>query len=270
MEWLIGIGLLGLIVGSFLNVVILRVPQMLQREWEPGKEQSPPFNLITPSSHCPQCKHPLGVLENIPLLSFIFLKGRCKSCHHAISWRYPIVELTTAILSVLTAYHFGQHFILIGAMILTWSLIVLSVIDIDHQLLPDNITLPLLWLGLAFNFHNGLISLHNAVLGAMIGYVFLWSIYWIFKLLTGKEGMGYGDFKLLAALGAWLGWAALPIIILIASMTGALYGIAAMVIHRRSRSVPIPFGPFLALAGWIALIWGDNITRFYLSLSHLS
>ncbi len=270
MEWLIGIGILGLIVGSFLNVVILRLPQMILHEWEPNKASSSPFNLATPSSHCPHCKHPLSALENIPLISFIFLRGRCKACHQAIAWRYPLVELGTALLSMATAYHFGFHFNLMGALILTWSLIVLTAIDIDHQLLPDDITLPLLWLGLAFNIFNGFVSLKEAVLGAMIGYLFLWSIYWIYKALTGKEGMGYGDFKLLAALGAWLGWTALPIIILLASITGAILGIAAIVFRGRSHSTPIPFGPFLALAGWIALIWGDKITHYYLSLSHLS
>lgn len=278
MEWLIGIALLGLIIGSFLNVVILRLPRMLLQTYDsecrhhlglPSNASLSTYNLLIPPSHCPFCKHTLGILENIPLLSFIFLKGQCKHCHHKIGWRYPLVELLTAILSVITAYHFGLNYSLIAALFLTWTLITLTVIDIDHQLLPDSITIPLLWVGLFCNLIGWHVSLSSAVLGAIIGYLFLWSIYWIFKILTGKDGMGYGDFKLLAALGAWLGWMALPQIILIAALSGALVGISLIVLRLYSRSNSIPFGPFLALAGWIALIWGDKINQFYLSLVHL-
>lgn len=274
MTWIVLVGILGLLIGSFLNVVILRLPVMLKTEWlndcrhylnMPSDPPSPVYNLLYPPSHCPHCKEKIGALENIPLLSFIFLKGKCKHCHQAISWRYPLIEFLTAIFSMITAYYFGLNYFLFAALLLTWTLIVLAVIDIDHQILPDNLTLLLLWGGLAFNLSGkGFVPLTEAVSGAMLGYLFLWVIYWIFKALTKKEGMGYGDFKLLAALGAWLGWKSLPFIVLAASMTGAIVGVLGILIMKRSRSVPIPFGPFLALAGWISLLWGDKIMHYYL------
>lgn len=269
MIWIVGI--LGLLIGSFLNVVIFRLPIMLQAEWEEDNT-SPPYNLVYPSSHCPYCKKKLSIVENIPLLSFIFLKGKCKHCQHPISWRYPFVELLTAFFSMITAYHFGlNYYFLSGALLLTWYLIVLAIIDFDHKILPDHLTLPLLWIGLGFNLsEKGFVPLQEAVLGAMLGYLFLWVVYWLFKALTKKEGMGYGDFKLLAALGAWLGWKSLPFILLAASATGAIIGVLGILIMKRSRSVPIPFGPFLAFAGWISLLWGDKIMHYYLSLNALS
>lgn len=278
------IGVLGLIVGSFLNVIILRLPRMLHREWatqcyEYLQENYPalgeasqahlsshhkgPFNLIFPRSHCPKCQHPIGIMENIPVLSFIFLKGRCRFCKSPISWRYPIIEVITALLSMICAYRFGLSWQLFAALILTWSLLTLSIIDWEHQLLPDDITFPLLWLGLIFNMQHLFTDLKSALLGVIVGYLFLWSVYWLFKFITHKEGMGYGDFKLLAMLGAWLGWAALPAIILISSFLGAITGISLIALKRHSREQPFPFGPFLALAGWITLLWGDKLSHFY-------
>lgn len=279
MMWIALVGLFGLMIGSFLNVVILRLPIMLQAEWEDDCRQclhiasdkiDSPYNLIYPPSHCPYCKKKLGILENIPLLSFIFLKGKCKNCQHPISWRYPFIELLTAIFSMITAYHFGLSYFLIGPLLLTWYLIALAMIDFDHKILPDHLTLPLLWAGLLFNLLTEWVPLQEAVLGAVLGYVFLWTVYWLFKALTKKEGMGYGDFKLLAALGAWFGWKSLPFILLGASAAGAIIGIFGIIIMKRSRSVPIPFGPFLTLAGWIYLVWGDKIIHYYLSLNTLS
>lgn len=262
------IGILGLLIGSFLNVVIFRLPIMLQAEWR-EEDTSLTYNLIYPPSHCPHCKKKIGFLENIPLLSFIFLKGKCKHCQHSISWQYPFVELLTAFFSMVTAYHFGlNYYFLFGALFLTWCLIVLAIIDFNHKILPDHITLLLLWFGLGFNlFEKGFIPLQEAVLGAMLGYLFLWTVYWTFKFLTKKEGMGYGDFKLFAALGAWLGWKSLPFILLGASLAGAIIGILGMIIMKQERSVPIPFGPFLALAGWISLLWSDKIIHYYLSFN---
>ncbi|MBN9289157.1 MAG: prepilin peptidase [Gammaproteobacteria bacterium 39-13] len=281
--FLAGIALLGLIVGSFLNVVIWRLPQMLRREWasqcyEYLQENIPalettiqphfskntkPFNLITPPSHCPQCNHKISVVENIPLISFIFLKGRCRHCKTPISWRYPLIEIFTALLSVIVAFVFGLNLQTFAGLILTWSLFTLSVIDWEHQILPDDITFPLLWLGLIFNIQHVFTDITSAVIGAIAGYLFLWSVYWLFKLFTGKEGMGYGDFKLLAMLGAWLGWSALLKIVLISSFLGAGLGITLILLKRHSKEQPIPFGPFLALGGWVTMLWGDKISRFY-------
>lgn len=281
------IAVLGLIIGSFLNVVIFRLPKMLHREWanqcvdylqenaqcsattlHPSSTES--FNLITPRSRCPHCQHEISALENIPVFSFIFQRGRCKACKTAISWRYPIFEILTAFASVFIAYHFGVSWQCGAALILTWSLIVLAAIDLEHHLLPDDITLPLLWVGLLVNSQGLFTSLNNALLGVVAGYLFLWSIYWIFKLITHKEGMGYGDFKLLAMLGAWIGWQALPIIILLSSFAGAMVGITLIALKRHQRSQPIPFGPFLALAGWITLVWGDKLSHLYLSFAGLA
>lgn len=274
--WIVGAGLLGLCVGSFLNVVIHRLPRMMEREWHMqcaelrGEMQSTaeaPFNLALPRSRCPQCAHPISALENIPLISyFLILRGKCAGCGARIALRYPLVEALTGLLSAYTVWHFGLTVQSIAALALVWSLIALTFIDFDTQLLPDSITLPLLWLGLALNTTGAYTDLASAVIGAMAGYLALWSVYWLFKLATGKEGMGYGDFKLLAALGAWLGWQMLPAIILLSSVVGAIVGIALIVLARQGRSVPIPFGPYLAAAGLIALFWGRTLTEAYLGL----
>lgn len=267
-------GLLGLCVGSFLNVVIHRLPKMMEEEWQAqcaelrGETPSTVANLTLarPRSRCPSCGHQITALENIPLLSYLFLRGKCSNCATPISPRYPIVEAITALLSAYAAWHFGPTLQAIGALFLIWALIALTVIDFDTQLLPDSITLPLLWAGLAFNLVNTYADLSSAVIGAMIGYLSLWSVFWLFKLATGKEGMGYGDFKLLAALGAWLGWQMLPAIILLSSVVGAGIGIAMIAATRQGRNTPIPFGPYLATAGLIALFWGPQLTRSYLGL----
>ncbi len=264
--------LLGLVVGSFLNVVVYRLPLMMESRWrkdccellELEAEETERLTLSTPNSHCPNCKMAIKPWQNIPVVSYLLLRGSCANCGASISPRYPVVEAATGLLTLALGCYFPVSFALLGAVLLTWSLITLTLIDIDHQLLPDDITLPLLWLGLLFNLGNTYVSIQDAVLGAMLGYLALWSVYWLFKLLTGKEGMGYGDFKLLAALGAWLGWQALPLIILLSSLVGAVCGIALMVIKRRGREIPIPFGPYLAAAGWIALVWGDQIMSRYL------
>ncbi len=261
----------GLLVGSFLNVVIHRVPKMLERDWaQQAAElrgetpaQSARFNLLVPRSHCPACGHHISALENIPLLSWLWQRGKCTACGAAIALRYPLVELATSVLSALAIWHFGPGAAGIGALLLSWALIALAAIDIDTQLLPDNITLPLLWLGLLFNLQGVFTTLHAAVIGAIAGYLALWSVYWLFKLATGKEGMGYGDFKLLAALGAWFGWTALPSVILLASVVGAAIGITLMVFARRGREVPMPFGPYLAGAGLLALYFREPLGTLF-------
>jgi leader peptidase (prepilin peptidase)/N-methyltransferase len=265
-------GLLGLLVGSFLNVVIHRLPKMMAREWTEQcaalrDEESPvasPYNLVVPRSACPACGHAIGALENIPLLSYVWLRGKCAGCGIHISARYPLVELITGILSAFAAWHFGFGWAAAGALLFIWALVALSFVDFDTQLLPDSITLPLLWLGLLFNLTGVYVPLADAVVGAVLGYLILWSVYWLFKLVTGKEGMGYGDFKLLAAIGAWLGWKVLPVVILLSSVIGAVVGIGLIVLARRGRSVPIPFGPYLAGAGLVALFWGERILQAYL------
>lgn len=271
---------IGLAIGSFLNVVIHRLPIMLERRWReqcdaltaaaPPSVASERYDLVVPRSRCPRCGHRIGALENIPVLSYLWLGGKCSACAKPISARYPLVELATALLSAAVAWRFGLTPMMIGALILTWSLIALTVIDYDHQLLPDDITLPLLWSGLAFNLFGVFTSLSAAVIGAIAGYVSLWLVYQLFKLVTGREGMGYGDFKLFAAFGAWLGWQALPLIILLSSFLGAIIGLGVILILGRDRSLPIPFGPFLCLAGWVALMWGDTITRAYLQFARFS
>jgi len=270
-----GVGaLLGLFVGSFLNVVIHRLPRMMERDWhvqaaelrgEPV-EPTERFNLATPRSRCPHCGHLIGALENIPVLSYLVLRGRCGHCGAGISMRYPIVEAFTALLSGYAAWHFGFGLAAAGALLFIWTMVALAFIDIDTQLLPDDLTLPLLWLGLLFNLGDTFTDLPSAVIGAMAGYLALWSVYWLFKLVTGKEGMGYGDFKLLGAIGAWLGWQLLPLTILLSSLVGAVVGIALIVLARHGRNVPIPFGPYLAAAGIIALFWGEALTSRYLGL----
>jgi leader peptidase (prepilin peptidase)/N-methyltransferase len=264
---------LGLVVGSFLNVVIYRLPLMMESRWRrdccelleaPQEQDETPLNLATPNSHCPHCKAAIKPWQNIPVLSYMLLGGKCSNCAVKISPRYPLLELVTGLMTMALAWHFDLSLALLGAALLTWSLISLTMIDVDHQLLPDDITLPLLWLGLLLNLNGAYVSLPEAVIGAMAGYLSLWSVYWVFKLLTGKEGMGYGDFKLLAALGAWLGWQALPMIILLSSLVGAVCGITLMALKGRGKEVPIPFGPYLAMAGWIALLWGDAIMARYM------
>lgn len=272
--WLIASVFVGLCVGSFLNVVIYRLPRMMERDWnaqcaslrneEITEEET--LTLSKPRSRCPACGHQITAFENIPVLSYLFLRGRCSACKVPISARYPLIEALTALLSVFTVWHFGPGLAAIAALVLVWSLIALTFIDVDTQLLPDSITLPLLWLGLLFNLYGGFVSLPSAVIGAMAGYLSLWSVYWLFKLVTGKEGMGYGDFKLLAALGAWLGWKMLPAIILLSSLVGAIVGILLIVLAKHGRNVPIPYGPYLAAAGLIALFWGSQISQQYLGM----
>ncbi|EGX6955096.1 prepilin peptidase [Aeromonas hydrophila] len=267
--------LFSLMIGSFLNVVIHRLPIMLEREWqaeylgyfnpETQPQQEERYNLMVPRSACPHCGHAITAMENIPLLSWLCLKGRCRECQAPISARYPLVELLTALLSLVVAATFPPGWGLLAALLLTWILVALTFIDLDKMLLPDQLTLPLLWGGLLFNLTGGFVPLADAVIGTMAGYLVLWSLYWAFKLLTGKEGMGYGDFKLLAALGAWLGWQALPIVLLLSSLVGAFIGIGLILLRNHHQNKPIPFGPYLAIAGWIALLWGDTITRWYLT-----
>lgn len=264
--------LLGLFVGSFLNVVIHRLPQMMERDWHAQAAElrgetlahAERFNLATPRSRCPHCGHLITAVENIPVISYLALRGRCRHCGAGISKRYPIVEGFTALLSGYAAWHFGFGLAAVGALLFIWTLVALAFIDLDTQLLPDDLTLPLLWLGLLFNLGGHFTDLPSAVTGAMAGYLALWSVYWLFKLATGKEGMGYGDFKLLGAIGAWLGWQVLPLTILLSSLVGALVGIALIVFARHGRHVPIPFGPYLAAAGMIALFWGEALTTHYL------
>ncbi|MCL2161637.1 MAG: A24 family peptidase [Betaproteobacteria bacterium] len=263
------VALLGLFIGSFLNVVIVRLPVMLERQWQAeiaefrgddaSSARSERFNLVTPRSHCPHCGHAISMLENIPLVSYLFQRGRCRHCQAAISARYPLVELLSATLSGYAAWRFGVSPVTVGALIFVWIMIALAFIDFDTRLLPDSLTLPLLWTGLIFNLLTGNIPLDDAVIGAVAGYLFLWSVYWLFKLVTGKEGMGYGDFKLLAAIGAWLGWQALPLTIVLASIAGALFGIGLIASRRHQRGTPMPFGPFLAVAGLLALFQGETL-----------
>jgi leader peptidase (prepilin peptidase)/N-methyltransferase len=269
------VALLGLFIGSFLNVVIYRLPIMMERAWQaeaaevrgeplPETEREERFNLARPRSRCPHCGHMITALENIPLLSYLLLRGRCRACHASIGLRYPLVEMLTAVLSGYAAWHFGYSLATVGALIYLWVLIALAFIDFDTHLLPDDLTLPLLWLGLFFNLNATYVPLADAVIGAMLGYLSLWTVYWLFKLVTGKEGMGYGDFKLLAVIGAWLGWQMLPLTILLSSLAGAVIGGALIVLRLRERSNPIPFGPFLAIAGLVALLLGETINDRFL------
>jgi len=278
---------LGLLVGSFLNVVIYRLPKMMEKDWRDQCEEflttddnlggiptpqastassKEPFNLMVPASTCPHCGHKIRAWENIPIISYVFLKGNCSSCKSGISIRYPIIELVTGLLSAVIIYLYGPTLTGLAALAFTWCLIALTMIDIDTYLLPDDITLPLLWLGLICNSFGLFTSLSSALWGAIFGYLSLWSFYKLFKLITGKEGMGYGDFKLLAALGAWMGWQFLLQIILLSSIVGAIIGISMILIRGRDKNIPIPFGPYLAIAGWIALVWGKEINQIYLGL----
>lgn len=296
--WVTVVFVLGLFVGSFLNVAIHRLPIMLVRQWtaeaeltlreqqgeaaaqesslqadaQPAKPNSP-YNLLVPRSSCPKCGAMIKAWQNIPVVSYLLLQGKCANCGVKISARYPVVELITAIFSALVAWKFGFVWYTAAALLLTWALIALSGIDIDHQLLPDNITLPLMWLGLLLSLAPTIsaiglpVDARSSIIGAVAGYLSLWSVYHLFKLATGKEGMGYGDFKLLAALGAWLGWQMLLPIILLSALTGAVVGIALIALRGRDRNIPIPFGPYLAMAGWIALMWGDELVGSYLRMS---
>ena len=258
--------LLGLIVGSFLNVVVHRLPLMLQRQWQVdcgGTAAAERFDLMTPASHCPRCKTAIAWHHNIPLLGWLWLHGRCAVCKARISARYPLLELAAGLLAAAVAVRFGPGFVAVAAIGLSLTLLVLTQIDIDHMLLPDAITLPGIWAGLLVNLGGTFTDLRSAVIGAVAGYLALWLVYHLFKWLTGKEGMGYGDFKLLALLGAWLGWQALPACILLASLVGTVYGLTVIVLGGRGRQQPFPFGPFLAVAGWINLMWGEALRAAY-------
>ena len=267
---------LGLMVGSFLNVVIHRLPLMMEHEWKQQchellndgtipveHQEADTFNLAVPRSRCPHCGHLISAAENIPVLSYLALGGKCSDCKAPISKRYPLIELVTGLLSALIAYQFGATAVTALLLLFCWALIALTMIDFDHQLLPDSITLPLLWLGLIANSFGLLTDIHSALWGAVAGYLVLWSVYWLFKLVTGKEGMGYGDFKLLAALGAWMGWQMLPLIIILSSFVGAALGIGLIAVKGRDQQQPMPFGPFLAIAGGIAMLWGPQIVNSY-------
>jgi leader peptidase (prepilin peptidase)/N-methyltransferase len=283
LSFIVIVFLFALLIGSFLNVVIYRLPIMMEREWRaqcrelagssPLEVPEERFNIVEPRSRCPDCGHRISVLENIPILSYLFLRGRCAGCGKPISARYPIVELLTAIMAAIAAWRFGVGWEAAAAVLLTFVLITVSVIDIDHQIIPDAISLPLLWIGLAASLFHPMpgtevlfIEPKASIVGALAGYLTLWSVYHLFRLLTGKEGMGYGDFKLLAALGAWLGWQMLPLIILVSAVVGATVGILLIVVRRHDRNVPIPFGPYLAAAGWVAMLYGRQISDWYFGL----
>jgi leader peptidase (prepilin peptidase)/N-methyltransferase len=267
----------GLIIGSFLNVVILRFPEQLKNSWRhesedflgiatQSAEPEETLSLSAPASRCPSCGVPIKPWHNIPVVSYVFLGGKCKACSTPISIQYPLVELFSALTTAFIIFQFGLSLMAAYCLIFTWVLIALTGIDFREQLLPDQITLPLLWLGLFANLNGTFVPLNEAVIGALVGYLSLWSVFWLFKLVTGKEGMGYGDFKLLAALGAWMGWQMLPLIIILSTFVGALVGVVGLLMSTRERQVPMAFGPFLAMAGWIALIWGDKILGTYLSV----
>jgi leader peptidase (prepilin peptidase)/N-methyltransferase len=265
---------IGLLIGSFLNVVIYRLPVMMEQAWkkecteylelEPIKEADKAFNLIIPRSACSSCHTAIKSYQNIPVISYLFLAGKCAHCKSHISLRYPIIEFFTAVCSAIVAWQFGYNPAMFFALLLTWSLIALSFIDIDHQLLPDSINLPVLWLGLFLSVFSIYTDTTSSIIGAIAGYLSLWTVYQLFKLATGKEGMGYGDFKLLSLFGAWLGWQYLPIIILLSSLVGAIIGIAMVIFTNKDRNTPIPFGPYIAAAGWLALVWGEQINSLYL------
>jgi len=266
---------LGLLVGSFLNVVIYRLPIMLDRDWKsqsremlslPAEPEPDTFNLMLPHSRCPHCAHKIRAWENLPVISYLFLGGKCSSCKAPISKRYPIVELACGLLSAFIAWHFGFGWQAAAMLVLAWGLLAMSLIDADHQLLPDALVLPL-WLGLIVNTFGLFTNLHDALWGAVAGYMSLWLVFWLFKLVTGKEGMGYGDFKLLAMLGAWGGWQILPLTILLSSLVGAVLGLIMLRLRNATTSTPIPFGPYLAIAGWIALLWGGQITDTYMQFA---
>jgi len=268
---------ISLAIGSFLNVVVYRLPKMMAYSWyhecreyladevkDIDAKKITAMTLSTPNSTCPQCDHKIRFYENVPILSWLLLKGKCSQCKKAIAIRYPLVELSTALLSLLVANHFGVSMQTFWALFITWALIALTLIDVDHMLLPDQITLPLLWLGLLVNINGTFIPLTDAVIGAAVGYMSLFTVFWLFKLVTGKEGMGFGDFKLLSVFGAWLGWQLLPLLILMASVVGAIVGVSLIVFKKHQRDQAIPFGPYLAVAGWITLLWGNTLWSWYL------
>ncbi len=268
--------ILGLVVGSFLNVIIHRLPKMMERDWKaqardilglPAEPAGPRYNLMLPASACPHCEHKIRSWENIPVISYLALRGQCSQCKAPISKRYPLVELASGLLSAFVAWHFGFGWAAGAMMLLTWGLLAMSMIDADHQLLPDALVLPLLWLGLILNAYGVFTNLSDALWGAVAGYLSLWLVFWAFKLVTGKEGMGHGDFKLLAMLGAWGGWQVLPLTILLSSLVGAVLGVIMLRLRNASHSTPIPFGPYLAIAGWIALLWGGQITASYMQFA---
>jgi leader peptidase (prepilin peptidase)/N-methyltransferase len=276
---LLGAALIGLVVGSFLNVVIHRLPLMMQARWRTecrehlgltDRSNNPEFSLISPASRCPHCKAAIKPWQNIPVVSYLLLRGKCGSCGEKISFRYPLVELLSALLTTAVIWHFGLTAAGISATFLVWALITLTFIDLDHHLLPDSITLPVMWLGLLLNTASVYTDPVSAIFGAIFGYLSLWSVFHLFRLLTGKEGMGYGDFKLLAVLGAWLGWQLLPQIVVIASFAGAAIGIVMLTLRAQERETPIPFGPYLAIAGVIALFWGDLINHWYMQISGIT
>lgn len=273
------VGIFSLMVGSFLNVVVYRLPKMMHNGWyqecrefladevkDIPAQKVEPMTLSKPDSTCPKCGHKIRFYENIPIFSWLFLKGKCSQCSNAISVRYPLVEGATALLSVIVAQHFGVTLATLFVVLLTWGLISLTLIDLDHMLLPDQIVMPLLWLGLLLNINSTFVPLNDAVIGAAVGYMSLFSVFWLFKLLTGKEGMGHGDFKLFALFGAWIGWQLLPVLILMASVVGAVIGISLMLFKNHKREQAIPFGPYLAIAGWVTFLWGDGIWAWYLAL----
>jgi leader peptidase (prepilin peptidase)/N-methyltransferase len=278
LAFMVSVFVLSLLIGSFLNVVAYRLPIMMRRGVEADyydvtEQQAPEqatFNLNIPASACPKCKSKIKPWQNIPVISYLWLKGKCANCKTGISIRYPIVELVTALLGLLVAYTFGATIQCAAMLVFTYFLVALTLIDLDEYLLPDSLTLPLIWIGLIVNTFTAFTTLNDAVYGAVFGYLSLWSVYWIFKLLTGKEGMGYGDFKLLAAIGALLGWQALPVVILLSSAVGAIVGISLILILGRDKNIPIPFGPYLAAAGFIAAIWGDQLTQSYFNLMGLN
>lgn len=275
--------LLGLVIGSFLNVVIYRLPIMMEREWREqchalltagasssapetvSENQAPTYNLIFPRSSCPACKHAIGARDNIPVLSYVLLRGRCRHCDAEIPVRYPIVELVTGIMSAVIAWKFGYSWAALAALVLTWALIALSVIDLDHQLLPDDITLPLVWAGLLLSLYHVFATPQDSIIGGAAGYLSLWLVYHVFRLITGKEGMGFGDFKLFSLFGTWLGWQCLPLVILLSSLVGAIVGLSMILFRGRDRNLPIPFGPYIAAAGWLYLLFGDSVMGFYLT-----
>jgi leader peptidase (prepilin peptidase)/N-methyltransferase len=279
MSFYITVVVFSLMIGSFLNVVVYRLPQMMHNSWYmdcrefladelinvPAKKIEP-LTLSIPNSTCPKCDHKIRFYENIPVISWLILRGKCSQCKNNISIRYPLVETATALLSLVIALQFGPSIETLLLLILTWGLISLTLIDFDHMLLPDQIVMPLLWLGLLVNLNATFVPINDAIIGAVVGYMSLFLIFWLFKFLTGKEGMGYGDFKLFALFGAWIGWQLLPILILMASVVGAIVGISLMMFKKHQREQAIPFGPYLAISGWVTLLWGKEISAWYMSL----
>ncbi len=273
--YLTALFILGLLIGSFLNVVIYRLPIMMQREWrydclefleQPSENTAERFNLSLPRSRCSECGHAISALENIPILSYLVLRGKCRACKTSISMRYPLVELLTGIISLIIGWHFGVSLQALAGLFFSWCLIAASGIDLDHKLLPDIITLSLMWLGILLSLFNIFIDLETSVIGAIAGYGCLWSVFIMFKLVTGKEGMGHGDFKLLAALGAWCGWKMLLVIVLTSSLVGAIVGISMIILSKSGRNTQIPFGPYLSAAGWISFLWGSVLLNAYLNI----